>query len=55
MRGVILGSGRGSNAEAILEAQQAGRLGKARVVAIFSDQPAAGILKLGAHFDPPHS
>ena len=50
MRVVILGSGRGSNAAAILEAQQAGRLGRARVVHIFSDQPAAGILGLGARF-----
>jgi phosphoribosylglycinamide formyltransferase-1 len=50
MRVVLLGSGRGSNAEAILQAQAAGRLGRARVVAIFSDQPAAGILALGPRF-----
>lgn len=53
MRVVILGSGRGSNAEAILAAQRAGRLGRARVVAIFSDQPAAGILALGTRFGVP--
>lgn len=53
MRVVILGSGRGSNAEAILEAQQAGQLGRAKVVAIFSDKPDAGILKLGTHFNVP--
>jgi phosphoribosylglycinamide formyltransferase-1 len=53
MRIVILGSGRGSNAEAILKAQQAGRLGCARVVQIFSDQPDAGILALGPRFDVP--
>jgi len=53
MRVVILGSGRGSNAEAILLAQQAGRLGRARVVQIFSDQPAAGILALGPRFGVP--
>lgn len=53
MRVVILGSGRGSNAEAILNAQQAGLLGRARVVQIFSDQPAAGILALGARFGVP--
>jgi phosphoribosylglycinamide formyltransferase-1 len=47
MRVVILGSGRGSNADAILQAQQAGGLGRARVAAIFSDQPDAGILALG--------
>lgn len=53
MRVVILGSGRGSNAEAILEAQQAGRLGRARVELILSDQPAAGILGLGPRFGVP--
>jgi phosphoribosylglycinamide formyltransferase-1 len=53
MRVVILGSGRGSNAEAILQAQQAGRLGSARVVQILSDKPDAGILALGARFGVP--
>lgn len=50
MRIVLLGSGRGSNAEAILKAQAEGRLGKAQVVAIFSDKPQAGILALGPRF-----
>jgi phosphoribosylglycinamide formyltransferase-1 len=50
MRVVILGSGRGSNAEAILKVQQAGKLGRARVVQIYSDQPGAGILALGAKY-----
>lgn len=53
MRVVILGSGRGSNAEAILQAQQGGRLGRARVVQIFSDKPDAGILALGPRFGVP--
>lgn len=53
MRVVILGSGRGSNAEAILQAQQAGQLGRARVAQIFSDQPEAGILALGPRFGVP--
>jgi phosphoribosylglycinamide formyltransferase-1 len=53
MRVVILGSGRGSNAEAILQAQQAGRLEKARVVQILSDKPDAGILALGPRFGVP--
>ena len=53
MRVVILGSGRGSNAEAILEAQRAGRLGRAQVVRIFSDKPDAGILALGPRFGVP--
>ena len=55
MRVVILGSGRGSNAEAILQAQQAGQLGRARVVAVFSDTPDAGILALGPRFGVPAS
>jgi phosphoribosylglycinamide formyltransferase 1 len=53
MRVVILGSGRGSNAEAILKAQQAGELGRARVVQIYSDKPDAGILALGPRFGVP--
>ncbi len=50
MRVVILGSGRGSNAEAILRAQQVGQLGRAHVVALFSDKPDAGMLALGPRF-----
>jgi phosphoribosylglycinamide formyltransferase-1 len=53
MRIVILGSGRGSNAEAILKAQQAGKLGRGKVVQIFSDKPDAGILALGPRFGVP--
>ncbi|HVU34070.1 MAG TPA: phosphoribosylglycinamide formyltransferase [Opitutaceae bacterium] len=53
LRVVILGSGRGTNAEAILQAQQAGRLGRAEVVQIFSDRPDAGILALGPRFGVP--
>jgi phosphoribosylglycinamide formyltransferase-1 len=53
MRIVILGSGRGSNAEAILQAQAAGRLGRACVAAIFSDKPDAKILELGPRFGVP--
>lgn len=47
MRFVILGSGTGSNAAALLKAWKAGELGSAEPVAIFSDQPDAPILKLG--------
>lgn len=53
MRIVILGSGRGSNAAAILEAQRAGRLGRGHVVQLFSDQPTAGMLDLGPRFGVP--
>jgi phosphoribosylglycinamide formyltransferase-1 len=53
MRVVLLGSGRGSNAEAVLSAQAEGRLGEAKVVGIFSDVPTAGILALGPRFGVP--
>jgi phosphoribosylglycinamide formyltransferase 1 len=53
MRIVILGSGRGSNAEAILKAEQEGKLGRGKVVQIFSDKPDAGILALGERFGVP--
>ena len=53
MRVVLLGSGRGSNAEAILLAQQSGRLGRAQIVHIFSDRADAGILALGTRFGVP--
>ena len=55
MRVVILGSGRGSNAEAVLVAQQEGRLGRAHVVALFADKPDAGMLALGPRFGVPAS
>lgn len=45
---VILGSGRGSNAEAVLRAQAEGRLGGARVKAVFADRQGAGILEVAA-------
>lgn len=50
---VILGSGRGSNARAILEAQKAGRLGRAEVVGILSDNPDAGIFDHARAFGVP--
>lgn len=53
IRVVILGSGRGSNAEAILRKQEEGGLGFARVVGIIADKPDAPILKLGPKYDVP--
>ncbi len=50
---VILGSGRGSNAEALLKAEKAKKLGAAKVAAIFSDQPEAPILGLGQKYAVP--
>lgn len=53
MRIVLLGSGRGSNAEAILQAERAGRLGRASVVGIFCDKPDAKMFELGPRFGVP--
>lgn len=53
MRFVILGSGTGSNAEAILTAWNQKKLGKAEPVAIFSDKPEARILQLGKPYGIP--
>ncbi len=50
MRVVILGSGRGSNAEALCIAWKEGRLGRAEIAAIYADRPDAGILALGPRF-----
>ena len=59
---VILGSGRGSNADAVLRAWKNDGLGQARPVAVISDRADAPILSLGKdygvlalHIDPgPH-
>lgn len=53
MKFVILGSGRGSNAEALLRAQSEGRLGAARCVGIFCDMPGARILEIGERYGVP--
>lgn len=53
MKFAILGSGRGTNAEAILTAWQEGRLGKAEPVLLLCDQPGARILDVGKRFGIP--
>ncbi|ADE55075.1 phosphoribosylglycinamide formyltransferase [Coraliomargarita akajimensis] len=50
---VILGSGRGSNAEALLKAEAKKKLGNAKIAAIISDVEDAGILELGQKFKVP--
>ena len=45
MKVVILGSGSGTNAEAILSATSASQLGPTQVVAVYSDVQNAGILE----------
>jgi phosphoribosylglycinamide formyltransferase-1 len=53
MRFLILGSGYGSNAEALLEAWKNGDLGGATPVGVLSDKAEARILQLGARFGIP--
>jgi phosphoribosylglycinamide formyltransferase-1 len=50
---VILGSGRGTNAEALLKAEVAKQLGAAKIAAIISDHEDAGILALGQKYQVP--
>jgi phosphoribosylglycinamide formyltransferase-1 len=50
---VILGSGRGSNAQALLKAEANKQLGAAKVAAIISDHEDAGILELGQKYQVP--
>ena len=44
---VILGSGRGTNADALLKAEASKKLGAAKIAAVISDHEDAGILSLG--------
>ncbi|MCC5805593.1 MAG: phosphoribosylglycinamide formyltransferase [Opitutales bacterium] len=53
MKFALLGSGRGSNAEAILRVWRAGGLGSAVPVALFSDKADAPFLRLGESFGVP--
>ena len=50
---VILGSGRGSNAEALLKAEASRQLGQASIAALISDRNEAGILDLGQKYKVP--
>jgi phosphoribosylglycinamide formyltransferase-1 len=50
---VILGSGRGSNADAILKAESKKKLGAAKTAAVISDVEDAKILALGQKFKVP--
>ena len=50
---VILGSGKGTNAHAILDAWKKGKLGKAKVKAVLSDISNAPIIKIAESFSVP--
>ena len=53
MRVALLGSGRGSNAEAVLRAQADGRLGRAKVAGLWCDIPTCKMLELGPTYGVP--
>jgi len=53
MRVALLGSGYGTNAEALLRAGQRGALNSAEIVGIISDNSTARILELGNSFNIP--
>lgn len=50
---VILGSGRGTNAEALLKAESNKKLGTAKIAAVISDHEDAAILALGQKYKVP--
>ncbi len=50
---VILGSGRGTNAEALLKSESKKKLGAAKIAAVVSDHEDAGILALGQKYKVP--
>ncbi len=50
---VILGSGRGTNAEALLKAESKKKLGSAKIAAVISDHEDADILALGQKYKVP--
>ena len=50
---VILGSGRGTNAEALLKSELKKNLGAAKIAAVISDHEDAGILALGEKYKVP--
>ena len=53
MRVALLGSGRGSNADAVLRAQAEGSLGKAKVIGIWCDVATCKMLELGPKYGVP--
>ena len=48
---LVIGSGKGSNAQALLRAEQAGKLGAAEIIAVLSDREDAPILGLAKGFN----
>ena len=50
MRVVVLGSGTGTNCKKLLELQRNNNLGFAKIVAVYSDKPNAGILEVAKSF-----
>lgn len=50
---IVIGSGKGSNAQALLRAEQSGKLGAAEIVAVLSDRSDAPILDLANEYNKP--
>ncbi len=50
---LVIGSGKGSNAQALLHAEQVGKLGAAEIIAVLSDRADAPILGLAKGFYKP--
>lgn len=50
---IVIGSGKGSNAQALLRAEQSGKLGVAEIAAVFSDREDAPILELAKTYNKP--
>jgi len=55
VRVVVLGSGTGTNCKNLLKLQRENKLGFAKIVAVFSDNPNAGILEIAKQFGVPAS
>lgn len=55
MRVVVLGSGTGTNCKNLLKLQRENKLGFAKIVAVFSDNPNSGILEIAKQFGVPAS
>ena len=51
MNVVILGSGKGTNALAVIKASQQNQLADANIVGIFTDNPGSEILKIASEND----
>lgn len=54
MRTAIIGSGKGTNCEAIIDAHSSGLLASCEIVGVFSDKQNSGILQIAKQAGVPH-